>query len=151
MPTKTIKKATKKATKKAAQAKANVSEAELQKWILYAFEYDDNVWLFRRNVGAYKTEGGRFIRFAEKGQSDLWGIVKCHECPACGELQYGVHVEIEIKTDKGKLSKHQEDWLERMSEFNSIAIVVRPEEKDPIGLCERIKRIIYSIKCPKCS
>jgi len=55
-------------------------ESTFLKWILEAFEYDRNIFMFRRNVGAAKYEKANgkkgFIRFAEAGQSDLWGWMR---------------------------------------------------------------------------
>jgi hypothetical protein len=129
-------------------------ETEFQKWILQAFEGDRNIKLFRRNVGAVRTEksNGRkgFVRFAEAGQSDLWGwIVECR-CPFCNSVQYGLHFEIEVKSEDGKLTDKQKEWLEMVAQNNGIAIVLRPIATDPVGLRERICRLLERQLCPKC-
>ena len=136
--------------RKATKKKVKISESKFQKWVLDAFEHDRNVILFRRNVGAYKTEDGRFIRFSEKGQSDLWGIIKSFRCSQCNRLQEGVHAEIELKTGNNKLTIDQQEWLCTVADWNGIAICVYPAETDPIGLRDRIYKLITSSPCPQC-
>jgi hypothetical protein len=59
---------------------------------------------YRRNVGAIAIED-RFIRFSEKGQSDLWGV-----------LPNGQHFECEVKR-LGKLPTHDQiTWLHNMND-----------------------------------
>ena len=129
-------------------------ESVFLKWILEAFEYDRNIFMFRRNVGAarYEKANGKkgFIRFAEAGQSDLWGWINKHHCPFCNRLQVGTHFEIEVKNEKGKLTKLQHDWLVFVADHGGIAIELRPEPTDPIGLRERITKILTEQKCPLC-
>ena len=121
-----------------------------QRHILLAFAHDREVKIFRRNVGAHKTEDGRFIRFAEKGQSDLYGWILEHRCPFCNRVQWGTHFEIEVKSEKGKATKAQLEWLAMVAQNNGIAILVYPEPNDPIGLRDRIYKMLTGQKCPKC-
>ena len=65
--------------------------------------------VFRRNVGALK-KGNHFIRFAEKGASDLWGLTK------------GVHFEVEVKRPGNTLTKEQTLWLVQIAEYGGIAL-----------------------------
>ena len=130
--------------------KIKIPESEFQKWVLDAFKHDRDVILFRRNVGAHKTDDGRFIRFAEKGQSDLWGIAKSFRCPQCNRLQEGVHAELELKTGNNKLTSDQKEWLNTVANWNGIAICIYPAETDPIGLRDRIYKLITSTPCPQC-
>lgn len=127
-----------------------MKERELQKYILDIFKDDPEIKLWRRNVGATITDNKKFIRFGIAGMSDLEGIIKDHKCPLCGMISYGVHVEMELKGDQGKLSAHQKNWLEDTGKYNGIAIVVRPIETDPVGLRERLIREIEGQKCPTC-
>lgn len=92
----------------------------------------------------------RFLRFSEAGQSDLWGLIREYKCPECGKMQYGVHVEIELKTSKGELSQNQSDWIKRVSEYNGIACVMRPNGNEPFGISLRMEEELYSSFCPEC-
>jgi hypothetical protein len=130
-----------------------MSEKVFLKYVKDAFEFDDNLQLHRRNVGATKTEGGRFIRFGEPGQSDLFGTIAVWRCPYCGRKREGVTVEIEVKgIDKngkrGTLSAAQKKWQITVKANNGVAITVYPFETDPIGLWQRIWRLIERELCP---
>lgn len=62
--------------------------------------------VFRRNVGAVRvrataTTARRFIRFAEPGQSDIYGWIP----------RTGRHVEIEVKARGKKPTPEQLAWL----------------------------------------
>jgi hypothetical protein len=131
-----------------------MKESEFQKWILDAFDGDRNVKMFRRNVGAIRPErrDGKkgFIRFAEAGQSDLYGWIIEHHCPFCNRVQHGTHFEIEVKSEKGKLTEAQEKWIDFVLETNGIAFVIYPEKNDPIGLRDRILKKMFEMKCPQC-
>jgi len=127
-----------------------MKESEFQKHILAAFAHDRRVMMYRRNVGAMKDKQGNFVRFAQAGQSDLWGWIVEHRCPFCNRLQFGTHFEIEVKSDKGKPTPAQEQWLKNVAKYNGIAILVYPKPEDPIGLRERIYKELVGQKCPQC-
>jgi len=128
-----------------------MKESELQKYILMAFQGDPDIRLWRRNVGAVVTDNKRFIRFGVAGMSDLEGIIKELKCPQCGMINYGVHIEMELKGDDGRLSPHQKNWLEDTERYNGITLVIYPEPNDPIGLRERILKEIFAMRCPQCA
>jgi hypothetical protein len=128
---------------------SQITEHQFQKWILESFDGHRNIMLFRRNTGAAKI-GERFIRFSEAGQSDIWGIIKEYRCPRCNRLQWGVHFEIELKVGKNKLSAPQEQWIRKVAEFNGNALVLRPDGNEPVGIVNRLERLLYSFICPDC-
>jgi hypothetical protein len=66
--------------------------------------------LFRRNVGAMRTDAGGFIRFAAPGQSDLWGIDRT-----------GRHWELECKRPRNKPTPKQLAWLMEMTARGAVA------------------------------
>ena len=132
-----------------------MKESTFQKCILDAFAHDRNVKMFRRNVGGMKDQKGQFVRFGQAGQSDLYGWIVEHRCPFCNRPQWGTYFAIEVKgLDKngkpGKLTQAQADYLEMVSNTNGIAIVAYPEANDPIGLRERIYKLLVGSKCPQC-
>jgi predicted Zn-ribbon and HTH transcriptional regulator len=127
-----------------------MQESEFQKHILAAFDGDDNVKMFRRNVGGLTDKNGQFIRFGQVGQSDLWGWIVEHRCPFCNRIQWGTHFEMEVKSDKGKATAAQLAWLKMVARNNGIAVLIHPERNDPIGLRERILKMLIGQKCPQC-
>ena len=134
-----------------------MSEKGFLKYIKDAFEFDDDLQLHRRNVGATQTKGGRFVRFGEAGQSDLFGTLASWTCPCCGRRREGVTVEIEVKgIDKtgkrGVLSPAQKRWQETVRKNNGVAITVYPVEEDliPGRLRMRIWRLIARELCQQC-
>lgn len=72
--------------------------------------------IFRINTGTFKTADGRYVSTGVPvGHPDLYGFRKSD-----GKLIY-----IEVKTEKGKLSKEQKHFLEVMSKYPIIAGVAR--------------------------
>ena len=130
--------------------KPAMPESEFQKHILAAFDGDRNIKMFRRNIGGLTKENGQFIRFGQAGQSDLYGWIVEHRCPFCNRVQYATHFEIEVKSDKGTPTAAQLAWLNMVAENNGIAILIHPEKNDPIGLRERILKMMLGQKCPQC-
>ena len=74
--------------------------------------------LFRNNVGMATTNTGSVIRFGlAVGSADLIGWTKS-----------GRFLAIEIKTSKGRLTKHQRQFLDAISASGGIAGVARSVE-----------------------
>lgn len=74
-------------------------EADIQKAIIQ-WARAHGIAIFRRNVGGAKLTGGRFVRFAEPGQSDLYGWTPS-----------GKHFELEVKRPGQKPTVEQQAWL----------------------------------------
>ena len=87
---------------------------------------------FRRNTGAtvlnYQSKAGamkkRLVRFSEKGQSDIWGVI-----PANFLEPGGRHFEIEVKRPGGKPTPEQQEWIDRMRRAGCIAFVAHSVEE----------------------
>lgn len=75
-----------------------MSETDLMRQILVAVSALPGALFWRVNVGVAKTFDGRTITYGLPGQADLAGIYR------------GRHVEIEVKTAKGRLSANQIRW-----------------------------------------
>lgn len=71
-----------------------------------------NIHAWRNNSGAVKT-GDRFIRFGAVGSPDIMGI-----------LPYGRLLCVECKIGRNKLSRSQQEWLERAKEAGAKTCVV---------------------------
>ncbi len=75
---------------------------------------------FRANVGIFKTADGRLISTGlPKGFSDLFGFRKSDN----------KIIFLEVKTEKGIVSKHQLQFIETMRAYGCIAGVVRNVEE----------------------
>ena len=60
-----------------------MSESTFQEELLKAFEHDDDIKIFRHNVGGMTGASGKYVQFGKKGQSDIYGIVREYRCPFC--------------------------------------------------------------------
>lgn len=74
------------------------------------------IMAWRVNSGAWKV-GNRFIKFGEKGSSDIHGIYKSR----CG---HGHFLAVECKSGKNRLTDHQAEWLRRVENQGGLALVV---------------------------
>ena len=87
------------------------SEKALRNTILHYLNLK-GIYAWKQNTGAMQVEG-RFIRFSSPGVSDIIGI-----------LPDGRFLAIETKVT-GKLTRHQEVFLENIRERGGIAVVAR--------------------------
>ncbi|OLS02897.1 VRR-NUC domain-containing protein [Tissierella creatinophila] len=72
--------------------------------------------VFRINVGGFNTQDGRFVSTGvPRGFSDLFGVRKSD----------GRAVFIEVKNEKGKTSKYQDNFLSQMKKAGAIVGVAR--------------------------
>lgn len=94
-----------------------MSEVLLMRSIIGALQlrYKKRGHFWRANTGAMKTASGGFIRFGEKGQPDILGVI----APS-GRL-----VALEVKTEKGKTSPAQDAWLSEARALGAVVGVVR--------------------------
>lgn len=75
--------------------------------------YDNRLFFYRNNTGAYKPEGsGRFIRYGFPGSSDIVGIIQ------------GRYIAIEAKTERGKQSDKQKAFQERVEASGGVYLLV---------------------------
>lgn len=75
--------------------------------------------LWRRNVVAFKI-GKRFVRCAEPGQADLWGVDYRPNGQCQGPI-WARHWEIEVKANGKRPSLAQILWLKRMTRLGCVA------------------------------
>ena len=126
-------------------------EREVVKYVLNYFAFDQNIRVWRRNVGAFKKRDA-FIRFGEPGQSDICGIIAEIRCPRCGKaVRSGVHLEIECKAYGGRLSPAQIEYQNTVRAHNGIAVtaVPIPTAEDPTGF-KSITKILESLPEEMC-
>ena len=76
--------------------------------------------VFRANVGYFNTYDGRVVATGlPKGFSDLFGVRKSD----------GKAFFIEVKNEKGKTSKYQDNFLKQMRKAGAICGVARSAEE----------------------
>ena len=132
--------------------KHGFNEKKVMDVVRDAVRYDNNIILYRVNVGARKI-GNRFIRFGEPGMSDFTGIVREVRCPICRDLtRTGVRLEIECKAPDGQLTDKQKEWIDTINAMNGIAIVFKPKRVTELfakNVKAFLKNEIYK-PCAKC-
>ena len=74
--------------------------------------------VFRRNVGVFKAPHGGYVTIEKKGMSDIYGVY-----PTKRGL---LHLEFEIKTNFGLLTKQQIEWGNFIKNNSGFYFVVRP-------------------------
>ena len=89
-----------------------MKEKEIQKAILEYLTIK-RYFHWRNNSGAYKTEHGSFVRYGTPGSPDII-LVK-----------NGFVWGIEVKTERGKLSGHQEAFRLALTEAGGTYLVAR--------------------------
>lgn len=93
-------------------------ETEIQNQIRMALA--ESCMIFRANVGGFYTDYGGFISSGlPNGFPDLFGFRKSD----------GKMVFIEVKTEKGRLRKEQEHFLEVVGRFDVLSGVARSVEE----------------------
>lgn len=100
------------------------SEADIQRaCMIEASNCGAIVW--RNNTGAY-NDGDRFIRYGLcKGSSDLIGIYE------------GRFLAIEVKTPKGRATKHQMNFLNAVNAAGGIGFIAKSPEDVKKHLTDR--------------
>ena len=73
-----------------------------------------NIFAWRNNTGSIRTADNRFISFGLVGSSDILGC-----------LNDGRLLAVECKSDTGKLSEQQKEFLEKVRKLGGLSIVAR--------------------------
>ena len=104
-----------------------MKESEVLSWTLEILR-SHNIFCWRQNTGAFKTQNGGFFRSSRAGVADIIGC-----------LPDGRFLAIECKRQKGgKVSKAQNDFLLEVADNNGVALVV----SDPAKFILEIERLI---------
>ena len=102
-------------------------ETKLQQEIRLALGTIPSLRLFRNQVGQLPDpRTGRFVQFGlAKGSSDLVGFKTIKITPEMIGQEVAQFVSIEIKTERGKLTEVQENWLQKVKSSGGIVGVAR--------------------------
>ena len=103
------------------------SETKLQQEIRLALGTIPSLRLFRNQVGQLPDpRTGRYVQFGlAKGSSDLVGFKTIKITPEMIGQEVAQFVSIEIKTERGKLTDVQQNWLQKVKSSGGIVGVAR--------------------------
>ena len=103
------------------------SETKLQQEIRLALGRIPSLRLFRNQVGQLPDpRTGRYVQFGlAKGSSDLVGFKTIKITPEMIGQEVAQFVSIEIKTERGKLTEVQQNWLQKVHDSGGIVGVAR--------------------------
>ena len=103
------------------------SETKLQQEIRLALGTIPSLRLFRNQVGQLPDpRTGRCVQFGlAKGSSDLVGFKTIKITPEMIGQEVAQFVSIEIKTERGKLTEVQQNWLQKVKSSGGIVGVAR--------------------------
>lgn len=90
----------------------------------------DGVRLFRNNVGTATTKDGRFIRFGLcEGSSDLIGWTEYVVQPEDIGRRVAVFTALEIKTQTGRATPKQRNFIDAVRRAGGISGIARSPEQ----------------------
>ena len=102
-----------------------MSEQELQQRIRLELGRGP-VRLWRNNVGALRDQRGQLVSYGLcRGSSDLIGLRRLTIGPEHLGQSLAVFVAIEVKSERGRLTAEQQQFLEVVREFGGLAGVAR--------------------------
>jgi len=94
----------------------------------------DRCTLFRNNVGACRTDRGRFIRYGlNEGSGDFIGWTMI------GDL--AVFTSVEIKGARTPITREQTIWARNVQAAGGIAVIVREGEDAALAINAQIARL----------
>ena len=88
------------------------------------------VRLLRNNVGALINQAGNLVRFGVGGAggSDLLGWRTVTITPEMVGTTVAIFAAIEVKTERGKVTQEQSNFIERVQQYGGLAGVARSTE-----------------------
>ena len=103
------------------------SETKIQQEIRLALGQRSDLRLFRNETGKLPDpRTGRWVQFGlAKGSSDLIGFKTIKITPEMIGQEVAQFVSLEIKTERGKLSTMQQNWLQKVKSSGGIVGVAR--------------------------
>jgi len=103
------------------------SETKIQQEIRLALGQRSDLRLFRNETGKLPDpRTGRWVQFGlAKGSSDLIGFKTVKITPEMIGQEIAQFVSIEIKTESGKLTNVQHNWLQKVKSSGGIVGVAR--------------------------
>ncbi len=103
-----------------------MKEGDLHRLIMISLS-ENGCMVFRNNTGSYKSESGVFIRYGLcVGSADIIGIHKAT----------GRFIAIEVKTETGRATKEQLNFIEQVRAAKGIAGIARSVQ-DALDLIPR--------------
>lgn len=115
------------------------SESKITDLIKLAVSKIPNSLIFRRNVGDFKTQDGRYISIGEKGEADWQGFVGNQTCPNCDFPIHPKPIAIEVKADRkdAKQSADQKLWQKNVWERRGALYILAKSVSDLIAALDK--------------
>ena len=86
--------------------------------------------LFRNNIGTFKSESGwHQYGLANPGGSDLIGWTPRKITPDMVGQTLAIFTAVEVKSEEGRLTKHQRSFIEAVQQSGGIAVCARSIEQ----------------------
>ena len=103
-----------------------MTEKHLQQLILKTIGCLPEFRLFRNNVGMLLDINGTPVKYGLcVGSSDIIGLKAVTITEEMVGQQIAQFVSIEVKSEKGKLSPAQENWLQMVEAMGGVAVVIK--------------------------
>lgn len=98
--------------------------------------------LFRNHVGMVRDENGRVHTFGlVKGSSDLIGWTAIEITPDMVGRKVAVFTACEVKSERGRVSKEQQNFIDQVNAQGGVAFVARSAD----DACDRIKEALKEL------
>ena len=85
--------------------------------------------LFRRHVGTLYARDGTPIRVGVPGQADLDGWFPVTITPTMVGKTIAVYIAVEVKSEEGRLTKNQSQFLSIVNQAGGIGVMARSEQQ----------------------
>lgn len=112
-----------------------MTETALMREILVELSKLPGGLFWRVNVGVVRSFDGRVMKFGLAGQADIAGVYK------------GRHVEVEVKTQQGRLSKRQLWWRNAIESVGGVYVVAR-RPSDALEALRKLEDVRSSSETP---
>lgn len=104
-------------------------ETPLMRRVMYALS-QSGATVFRNNVGVARYPDGSRVRYGLcPGSSDIIGWTPVTVTPDMVGRTLAVFTAVEVKTDRGRVTGKQSNFINRVSEAGGMARIVRSEEE----------------------
>ncbi len=113
-------------------------ESNISKRIM--LKLSESCRIFRNNVGLFTTNTGAKVKTGLcKGSSDLIGWHTVEITPEMIGKKIGIFLAVEVKSSKGRASKDQLNFRDKVNEAGGIAFIARSDSEAQNKLSEKLE------------
>ncbi len=113
-------------------------ESNISKRIM--LKLSESCRIFRNNVGLFTTNTGAKVKTGLcKGSSDLIGWHTVEITPDMIGKKIGIFLAVEVKSSKGRASKDQLNFRDKVNEAGGIAFIARSDSEAQNKLSEKLE------------